>query len=195
MTITISKQEILNEIEKRSSFEGTAFPERFEGVWVSQDEGELLESYWIEAYTGIVRLLKRYLGSDTVAFNLNTYDKEEVIELTVETPKRYNSLFDGSVATDLKMLVACNMLVGWLSVKAPDTVVKYEKEIEGYSEDLMTKLLYRVDPKANVILPSDKYMKADVPMNPVWECLCTKGCDDVPLVQSRPCSTNVKKYR
>lgn len=148
MTITISKKEIFDEVEKRSSLEGSVLPERFEGVWASEEEGKFLDSYWLEGYTAVVQLLKRYLKSSTLTYELNKYNKDEVLTIEAEMPERYNSLLDGSVATDVKMMIACNVLHGWLEVKAPDAAVKYEEESKGYSEDLRVKLLWRAEPDA-----------------------------------------------
>lgn len=146
MVITISKKEIFDEVEKRSSLEGSVLPERMEGVWASADEGVFLDSFWVEGYTAIVQLMKRYLKSSTVSYKLDQYDKDEVLTIEAEMPARYNSLLDGSVSTDVKMLIACNVLHGWLEVKMPEAAAKYDEEAKGYAEDLRVKLLYRDAP-------------------------------------------------
>lgn len=151
MIISISKAEIFNEVEKRSSLEGSAIPERFEGVWASKEEGEFLDSFWIEGYTAVVQLMKRYLSNDTVENSLNQYDKDEIVEIHAEMPERYNSLFDGNVATDIKMLIACNILHGWLKIRLPESAEKYVEEAKEYSQDLKAKLLYRSAPTRTVV--------------------------------------------
>lgn len=145
-TITILKSEILNEVEKRSSLEGLVQPEKFDILWASTEVVELLESYWIEGYTAVVQLLKRYLSNSTIAYKLTTVDQSEALEISVEMPSRYSSLLDGSVTNDIKMLLACNMLTGWLNVISPEVSAKYDVEAKGYAEDLRVKLLFRVDP-------------------------------------------------
>ena len=149
MNICINKQEIFDEVEKRSSLEGSAIPERFEGVWASEEEGKFLDSFWIEGYTAVIQLLKRYLASDTVRFTLNEQDKDEVLFVSADMPARYNHLLDGSVVTDVKMLIACNVLHGWLEVKAPELAAKYDDEANGYAEDLRVKIQYRAEPYNN----------------------------------------------
>lgn len=146
MTIEISKQEIFNEVEKRTSLEGSMIPERFDRVWASTYEGELLESYWIEGYTAVIQLLKRYLSSASVNYTLTSFDKDEKLTIEATMPARYNTLLDGSVATDVKMLIACNIISGWLGVKLPEAAAKYEEESKGYVEDLQLKLLFRKEP-------------------------------------------------
>ena len=146
MVITISKKEIFDEVEKRSSLEGSVLPERMEGVWASADEGVFLDSFWVEGYTAVVQLMKRYLKSESVVRELSSYNKDEVLTISADMPARYNSLLDGSVATDVKMLIACNVLHGWLEVKMPDAAAKYDEEAKGYAEDLRVKLLYRDAP-------------------------------------------------
>jgi hypothetical protein len=146
MEIKISKAEIFDEVEKRSALEGSVLPERFEGVWSSSDEGHFLDSFWKEGYTAVIQLLKRYIKNDTINYALNVYEKDEEMTIEAEMPERFNSLLEGSVVTDIKMMIACNVLHGWLEIKAPDAAAKYQEESKGYAEDLRVKLLYRSDP-------------------------------------------------
>lgn len=151
MEIKISKAEIFNEVEKRSSFEGSMIPERYDNVWANPDKGAILDSYWVEGYTAAVQLLKRYLTGSTIDYNLSQYNKDEVVTINATMPARYNSLLDGSVATDVKMMIACNILHGWLEVSNADVAAKYDEESKGYAEDLRVKLLYRKDPQKALV--------------------------------------------
>lgn len=146
MELKISKSEIFSEVEKRTSLEGFINSEQFDKAWANESRGELLDSYWVGGYTAIVQLLKRYLSSGSVSYSLNTFNKDEVLTISVEFPKRYDSKLDGSVLTDIKMILACNILSGWLAVVMPEVAPKYEEEAKGYSEDLRVKLLYRKAP-------------------------------------------------
>lgn len=145
-TITISKSEVFNEVEKRSSLEGLIQPEKFDLLWASSETSELLESYWVEGYTAIVQLLKRYLNGDTITYNLTTIDQDEVLNISVVMPDRYDTKLDGSVTNDAKMIIACNVLTGWLNVVSPGVAPKYDTEANGYAEDMRVKLLYRTNP-------------------------------------------------
>lgn len=151
MEIKISKAEIFNEVEKRSSFEGSMIPERYDNVWANPDKGAILDSYWVEGYTAAVQLLKRYLTGSTIDYNLSQYNKDEVVTINATMPARYNSLLDGSVATDVKMMIACNILHGWLEVSNAEVAAKYDEESKGYAEDLRMKLLYRKDPQKTLV--------------------------------------------
>lgn len=188
MDITIAKKEIFDEVEKRTSLEGSVLPERFEGVWASKEEGAFLDSYWVEGYTAVIQLMKRYLKSRTVAHEINLYDKDEVLTILVDMPDRYNSLLDGSVATDIKMMIACNVLHGWLEVKLPEAAPKYEEESKGYAEDLRVKLLYRTEPKDRTNL-TKKGCYDDKTIYPKCEYLnnAKKDCELIPS-QWQSCS-------
>lgn len=181
MIIRISKKEIFDEVEKRTSLEGSVLPERMEGVWASTDEGVFLDSFWVEGYTAIVQLMKRYLKSSTVSYKLDQYDKDEVLTIEAEMPARYNSLLDGSVSTDVKMLIACNVLHGWLEVKAPESAAKYDEEAKGYTEDLRVKLLYRTAPQDRGKL-ANKSCYDGKSIYPEWEYLnnAKKDCERIP---------------
>ena len=148
MILTISKSEIFKEVEKRSSLEGFVSPDVFDKVWANDSRSELLDSYWIEGQAAVIQLLKKYLNIETIEHSLTEYDGDEVFTISVDMPERYNSLLDGNVSTDIKMLLACNILTGWMNVVKPESASKYSEESKGYSEDLRVKLLYRVEPKA-----------------------------------------------
>jgi hypothetical protein len=180
MIITISKQEIFNEVEKRSSLEGAIMPERFEGVWASKEEGQFLDSFWIEGYTAVIQLMKRYLRNETIAYDVNSYNKDEQLTIEATMPVRFSSYLEGSIVTDIKMLIACNILHGWLEIKAPETAAKYDDEAKGYSEDLRVKLLYREAPQAEFTSSANQ---DDENMKDEEEYIAEAVTDDVPLVQ------------
>lgn len=142
MNITIGKSEIYNEVEKRTSLEGFVYPENFDKVWANESRGELLDSYWVEGYTAVIQLLKRYLSSASV----DAFGGSDFISITLNTPERYDSNLEESIKSDIKMMLACNILTGWINVVMPEAAPKYEEEAKGYSEDLRVKLLYRKEP-------------------------------------------------
>lgn len=196
MKLTIKKQEVFGEVEKRSSIEGYALPERFDNVWADSSRGEVLDSFWIEGYTSIVQLLKRYLSQASVNYDLSKYNGDEVLTIDAEMPERYNALLDGSIQTDVKMMLACNILHGWLEVVSPESAAKYDEEANGYAEDIRVKLLYRNAPtQALVVIKGDDDQMEDKTeefaahkTDDVSICGCDFGMeypeeDDVPMVQ------------
>lgn len=146
MNITVSKSDILQEVEKRTSLEGVVIPERFEDVWASKEDGELLDSFWVEGCSVVVQLFKRYVASINGGTISSTYNGSESFTLNATMPTRYPAALDNSVASDVKMIIACNMVLGWLNVKLPTAATKYKDEGEGYAEGLKSKLLYRTSP-------------------------------------------------
>lgn len=151
MELEILKSEVFKEVEKRSSLEASAHPEAFEQMWVSEYEGGFLDTYWIEGYTSVIQLFKRYIRNKTVTHTLTSYDAEERLTLSAEMPARYDDLLTGSITTDIKMMIAAHILSGWLSVKAPELADKYKEESAGYAEDLRLKLLHRTEPLRTMI--------------------------------------------
>lgn len=151
MTINISKQEVFNEVEKRSSIEGYSIPERFDNIWADQSRGEILDSYWIEGCEAVIQLIKRYLRSETVTHNLSQYKKDEVLSVELSLPERHSCSLEGSIVTCMKMLIACNVLYGWLEVVKPELASKYVEEANGFSNDLKSKILYRVAPQRDLV--------------------------------------------
>lgn len=157
MLIRISKQLVFKEVEKRSSLEGYIATDQYKNIWADSSRGELLESFWIEGYTAVVQLMKKYIKNSTLDYSLDEYDEDEVVNINAEMPERYNSLLDGSIATDIRMMVACNILHGWMEVVYPSAAPKYQEEADGYAEDLRVKLLYRQSPESEL-----SYAKTDM---------------------------------
>jgi hypothetical protein len=157
MLIRISKQLVFKEVEKRSSLEGYIATDQYKNIWADSSRGELLESFWIEGYTAVVQLMKKYIKNSTLDYSLDEYEEDEVVNINAEMPKRYNSLLDGSIATDIRMMVACNILHGWMEVVYPSAAPKYQEEADGYAEDLRVKLLYRQSPESDL-----NYAKTDL---------------------------------
>lgn len=151
MEIKISKKEIFGEVEKRTSLEGLVASDNYDNIWADGGRGELLESYWIVGYTAIIQLLKRYITNSTLNYTLTSYDDDEVVTINATMPARYSSLLDGSVATDVKMMVACNIISKWLKVVSPEVSVKYDEEAKEYAEDLRIKLSHRTDPNVTSV--------------------------------------------
>lgn len=145
--ISISKQEVFTEVEKRTSLEGASMPEKFEDLWATEHEGVFMDSYWIEGVTYAIQLLKRYVRNASKIYVLDEPKEDDVLEINAEMPPRYDESLTGSIISDLKMMIACNVTAGWMGVKVPDRAEKYRKEAAEYAKDLKSKLLYRKEPK------------------------------------------------
>lgn len=65
-------------------------------------------------------------------------------------PSRFSDLLEGSITTDLKMMLAANITYRWMAVKAPDVAGKYNEEAASYADGLRLKLLYRDEPASQM---------------------------------------------
>ena len=175
MDITVSKSEIFKEVEKRTSLEALGQEGKFESVWASSEEGKFLDTYWIEGCMAAVQVFKRYLAKSTVTHTLTGYYADETFSITVEMPERFNNLLEGSIVTDVKMMIASNVMYGWMSVKLPELAKKYEDESASYAEDLKQKILYRNEPVSKMQLKDedDSLIEKDDSM------LAVKDADDI----------------
>ncbi len=167
MELTVLKQEVYKEVEKRSSLEASTLPDDFERLWASQYEGGFLDTYWIEACSMAVQLLKRYIRGETVEHKLYEHNANEKLVITLCMPRRFDRSLIGSITTDLKMMMATHILSGWLGVQAADRAAKYAEEAKAYAESLRRKLAYREEPlrsmthKGNDRLMLNQYERCD----------------------------------
>lgn len=146
MEINISKKEIFQEVEKRTSMEGFAVPENYDVVLANDSRGVLLDSFWLDGCNEVIQLMKRYISNDTVEHSFTQYDKNEVLSINAVMPARYSELMNGNISTDAKMIVACKILIGWLRINMPSSVPKYESELGIYLEDIKSKINFRTSP-------------------------------------------------
>ena len=91
MNINISRNEILNEVERRISVESSIIPEKYDLLWVNTNKKELLKGYWIEGCESVVSLFKRYLDTETISHTLTSESTDETFVIDVTMPgKRQN---------------------------------------------------------------------------------------------------------
>ena len=179
MKLEILKSEVFKEVEKCSSLEAAGQPEAFEQLWASKYEGGFLDTYWIEGCASVVQLFKRYLRNDTVTHTLTTYDADEKLTISTEMPSRFCDFLEGSITTDVKMMIAANVVYRWMSVKLPDHAGKYNEEATSYADDLRLKLLYRVAPSSVMMVKTDDDVTINV--GEENEGMMVKTDDDVTI--------------
>ena len=94
-------------------------------------------------------------------------------------PSRFCDFLEGSITTDVKMMIAANVVYRWMSVKLPDHAGKYNEEATSYADDLRLKLLYRVAPSSVMMVKTDD----DVTINVCEENegMMVKTDDDVTI--------------
>ena len=185
MNISITKAEILNEVERRLSTESSIMPDKYDLIWTNTNKKDLLEGYWIEGCESVVSLFKRYLTSPTVEHSLNSSTNNSTLSIKATMPARYDDNLNGSVSTDVKMMIACNIVYRWLSAILPEVAEKYNSEANGYMESVREKLTYRVDPEAKWDSPGNDSESInggevalstpktdDVQVKQLWECCC-----------------------
>lgn len=174
MEISISKSEIFKEVEKRTVLESTRYPEQYDNLWATEYEAGFLDTYWIEGCSALINLLKRYIASVTTETVLSYESNDEALEIEAEMPARFDKNLTGSIITDMKMMLVCNVLAGWLNVKNADLSKKYEDEALSYATGLAQKLLYRVPPQREMI---------------------EKGSDRLRIKQYERCNNNIEQER
>lgn len=147
MKITVKKSEVYREVEKRSALAAASAKEAdFEGVWATEHEGMLLDTYWVEGCSALVQTLARLVCCGTAEHNLDAWNAGEVLSLDLDVSGRFNGALAGSLTDSVKMALACNVLAGWMSAKKPESAETFRKEAEGYVNDIRVKIFYRIPP-------------------------------------------------
>lgn len=179
MKIEVTKSEILKEVEKQSSLAASMLvgdnAPRYEDIRVTEYDGDLIDSFWKDGANAVVQLFIRYISNETVAYNLSTYDGTEILTIKADMPDSFNDLLTGSIATGVKMMLACNIMASWMSVKYPGAAQKYKDDSLGYANDIKQKLLFRASPAQNRI----RDFKTDTVIEQSEDFFKTKDADVV----------------
>lgn len=172
MKIEISKSEVYKEVEKLSSVAGASVSggDNFGQFWASEYEWNLLDAYWLEGCTSVEQLFMRYIRNQTAEFDLTTYEEDEVLTIFAEMPDGFNDFLTGSITNAVKMLLVFNILTGWFSTKSAELSDIYQKDAQGYAEDIKKKLLYRMEPPQN--RANDAITSDDITFAQYEKCCC-----------------------
>ena len=166
MNITVSKQEILTEVERRISLESSILPEKYDLLWLSANKKELVDGFWIEGCESVVTLFHKYIVGRTTEHKLDTYNTEDKFSISMTMPLRYNANFDPSINTDVKMMIACIIVYRWFSSILPDISEKYKVEASGYVGNIIKKLNFRTYNNPDMFIPKVD----DVKINRCGKC-------------------------
>ena len=177
MKIIISKSEVYKEVEKQSSIAASmlvgAESPKYEDVRVTEYDYEVLDTFWRDGVNSAIQIFTRYISNQTVSSDISTFDGTETLIISANMPDAFNDLLIGSITMGLKMMLACNVMAGWMGIKFPNSAQKYKDDALGYANDIKLKLLYRSVPAQN--RSSD--FKSDTTVTQDSDYFGTKGAD------------------
>ena len=137
MKIIISKSEIYKEVEKQSSIASSMLigPDspKYEDVRVTEYDYEVLDTFWRDGANSAIQIFTRYISGETVSSDLSNFDGTETLTISADMPDAFNDLLVGSITTGLKMMLACNIMAGWMGIKVPSSAQKYKDDALGYA--------------------------------------------------------------
>ncbi len=158
MELIIRKVEVYKEVEKLTSQIAAALQGQegvdFDSLLATEYEGGILDTYWIETCSSIIRLLSPFLSTKTEQHKLQAYDSQELFSIKVDMPQRFNKLFVGSMHDDLKMILAQNVTAGWLANRNTELAERFAKNALSVLTDFKAKLFFRQEP-VNDFLPKE----------------------------------------
>ena len=153
MNIIINKSEVYQEVQKMSAIAGSMLSgnesPKFDDVLITDKDGEALDTFWRDGVGSAIQLFIRYVSNDTTDYDLTQYDDTEELLISADMPDAFNDQLTGSITTSTKMMLACNIMSGWMAIKYPNAVQKYKDDALGYAADIKKKLLFRSSPAQN----------------------------------------------
>lgn len=150
ITITIEKDKVMHEVAKATSYTGAKMmaddPGAYDRIFVSDEEREMLERYWVEACSLVTGTLKPWLSSVNVQPIHHGADITTDYEATLSMSDRYDASLTDSVQAALLSFFVATILSKWYRLTNKGETEAYANEAAAMLQSAEQKLLHKKAP-------------------------------------------------
>lgn len=150
ITITIDKSKVWHEVAKATSYTGAKMmaddPGAYNRIFVSDEEREMLERYWVEACSLATDTLKPWLsevGSQPIHHGV---DITTDYEATLSMSDRYDASLTDSVQAALLSFFVATILSKWYRLTNKSETEAYATEAAAMLQRVEQKLYHKIKP-------------------------------------------------
>ena len=151
MTITIDKAQVLHEVAKATAYTGAKMmggddPGAYDRIFVSDEEREMLERYWVEACSLVTGTLKPWLSSvdEQPIHHGVDIQTDYVAELSMSD--RYDDNLTDSIQAALTSFFVAAILSKWYRLTNKAEVEAYATEAAAMLQIAEQKLYHKKKP-------------------------------------------------
>jgi hypothetical protein len=151
ITLSVAKSSVMNEVAKLTSYIGAKITtadgsNAYDQVFTTNDDYAMLEKYWREAANATTGNLRRFIKTVSPAPQGSLVDLEEVFELVLDMPARY----DGSQTLTIQSALFSyftNFITGkWLTLAYKTDAEYYEKCSVANMTEILLKIFHKTKP-------------------------------------------------
>lgn len=151
ITLQIAKSAVMNEVAKQTSYIGLKLTEAdgtnaYDQVFTTNDDYEMLERYWREAVNATTGNLKKYIKNVSDTPPPHSVDKEEVFEMELAMPNRYDDSQTGTIQASLFSYFTNSISSKWLAMTHREDSEYYDAYAKMNMDDILKKINYKRPP-------------------------------------------------
>ena len=148
ITLSIPKSSVMNEVAKLTSYIGAKIitedgGNAYDQVFTTNDDYAMLEKYWREAITATTGNLRKFIKTISAVPQGSIVDKEEVFEITLKMPARYDDIQTGAIQSALFSYFVNSITSKWLSLTHKSEVELYDAYATANMKDILLKIFYK----------------------------------------------------
>lgn len=145
-TFTLSKNEVLDEVAKTTSYTGAKMvgdDEAYNRIFTTDEDREMLERFWNESKNTLCNALKRVLVSEAEAMTENDIS---IYILTLGLSDAFDIALTNTMSRSLSSFFVMNIIAKWYAFTNKGEAVAYATEAAANLEDFMRKAFYKKKP-------------------------------------------------
>jgi hypothetical protein len=149
--LTISKQQVMNEVAKSTSYVGAKMEgdagDYYTHMYTTDEDQVMLERYWNEAANSATDALKEYIGE------VSEWDQPQGVAptrdyvITLRMPSNFDERLKGSIESSLFSYFVTSILSKWFLITNKGEAAGYTEMATGHMEDVVSKLYHRKRPE------------------------------------------------
>lgn len=147
ITFKVLKEKVLDEIGRTTSYVGAKWhddAQDYDRVYTTDADQPMLERFWNEACTGILRLLKEYL----ISAKEETDDNGSVAYIVeIMMPRHFDEALKDSIEKEMFSYFVDCITGEWMNYIDKDKAKEYTDRLRIVSESLTDKIYSRKRPK------------------------------------------------
>ena len=148
VTLSVTKSAVMNEVAKQTSYIGakTVTPDggnAYDQVFTTNDDYAMLERYWREAVDAVTGNLRKFIKTVSAMPASQSVDSEEVFQIVLSMPARYDDNQTGTVNTALFSYFTHLITSKWLAVVHKEDAAYYEKIATEKMREILLKIYYK----------------------------------------------------
>lgn len=144
VTLTISKEEVMNEVAQTTSYVGQKAPDEnaYARIFTTDEDRSKLERFWKDACSEATALFKPYIDSVTVS---TTYS------VTLGMSSGYDTNLNNTMQSSLFSFFVESITAEWLKFMGMDNVALHTANATAALQNVREKFYYRKKPTRIII--------------------------------------------